>query len=1533
MNYPYEHGPHQPPQPYGYPMMTPMAPQVMMPMGSPMYPQGYYQNTQILAPPAPLQDPTMSLQDVIHQTGGFVPTFKPSSDKDPIQTATIDRSRAVAAKTFKPKGMKSNQPQSVPDPIDLSQVSNSKPFIPKPGAQLPATDKSKDISLEHNIDSTAPKIFKPRSQTSPTKNENQPTPQISAPSQPKQPLVPQNDQVIVPSVDTEQSKTKEIEEQKSAIALPTTVETILTQPEPTSDSISTPIVQAIDSIPSKPESKEFSHSSSEPPSPAPTEIRATPQPKPKKAVIANDENSFPDIGGLTPSPTPSESPTSGKKKNKPKKEKNQNISFLPPQSEIPRLTAVLTITGPSPTNTNGTVLPQTLQTSTPSQPGLSHPPSVFTTSPIQTPISIISLSPKATLTPYQPQSIIFEPGPSTPQSHALIAHKPNTPTIPLNDVTQGSSIYPSLTISEISLPTQTLDLFSESTSFASIYKKPKVQNIDKNKVYPEKHYSFATLINSIFKTPQPKRVFPSDFNKTELAKVTTPMNAPKQYSKSQQGNQLQPKYNTYRKGQNRGPSRPKVSFFFRAEKAWTGGTKETTEQKRTRYIKQYLAEVENNNDEDEEFKQLDGFQRFKIREKEAEKMADRLLSLDSFTSKIRLLLNKLNPKHYDKLFIDFRDNLFPDESQQRPPPDSENEDDSEIIEDRNERFNRAVLEIYDKAVYETKYVKLYADLCKQLADYEQQLPHSSPPDSPSLRMSVVPTTFRKCLVDKVSTTLKQYAAKSVQDPNSSLRQLQTPSPGTISAPNPSPSPTSELASPSPTPALTATPTRTSDNSAVLERLEARGNVLFIGYLIANDLISTREGAPCLAALWEGTTPQNVIEENVEAVSTFLIVTGKRIQKEAPEAIEKNMNKLNHLIKHGNITPQCKYKLMEAVYARDRNWEPQKPIVEARSVQSTPARSQPQTPMRQPSPTQQVVPQVLSTPQTKSKVRIMRPDDTVVKLSPDENAMVNKIVGCAGESIAKLDYRFTAKLEIIVRNWIVAQVKAMKAGEKLSHAIHSELKERILSEEQSSLSSSPSPSPSPRPIPTDAAAAASQASLITVFSLFIITQSSHVMNAIDPQLLSSSPQSKQPPATIDSTWSQICLDGMEAALDAASNSLKTEIKRLDNPRRVFSLIFMNGGIQITNHVLTAYAVLGPFFQSQPTKHKQDAINDGFISLTDNARLFLRAVIEEAVFTHFGSFVLDGMFDGEQISNERIGERIGINIQNMKRPFSFPTLLSNVSSMRETDREPDTATEPITNSLLKFWPPSTPPPTLALTSISSFRLWVKEVTGCKTQSIPLSSIFTSLIPSGDKRTQLHESWIEQEAFERVQFKLETLISFEARKLCAVLLSHPAVLSRDVVLNETPSSDSLVFLLTSLSTSSLALVFTARASDFCKQHNFDSKTINTNKPQLVPVILTTFAEFILDIPPPTATALSLEQLQSFTQHSSFTAKSLFAAALTRSLIQFILSYSESVDTLDLSKSYDESLVASVFTSHYGFSRALPTPRFPPFFPKQAN
>ncbi|KAK2951340.1 hypothetical protein BLNAU_13719 [Blattamonas nauphoetae] len=451
MNYPYEHGPHQPPQSFGYPMMTPMAPQVMMPMGSPVYPQGFYQNTQILAPPAPLQDPTMSLQHVIHQTGGFVPTFQVSSDKDPIQTATIDPSRVVAEKTFKPKCMKSNQPQSVPDPIDLSQVSNRKPFIPKQGTQLPATDKSKDISLEHLIDSTAPTIFKRRSQTSPTKIENQPTPQIFAPSQPKQLLVPQNDQVIDPS-------------------------------------------------------------------------------------------------------------------------------------------------------------------------------------------------------------------------------------------------------------------------------------------------------------------------------------------------------------------------------------------------------------------------------------------------------------------------------------NSENEDDSETIEDQNERFNRAVLEIYDKAVHETEYVQLYADLCKQLVDYEQQLPHSSPPDSPSLRMSVVPTTFRKCLVDKVTTTLKQYAAKSVQDSNSSLRQLQTPSSGIISAPNPSVSPTNERASPSPTPALTTTPTRTSGNSADLERLERRGNVLFVGYLIANDLISTSEAAPCLAALWEGTTPQNVIEENVESVSTFLIVTGKRIQKEAPEAIEKNMNKLTHLIKHGNITPQCKYKLMEAVYARDRNWE-------------------------------------------------------------------------------------------------------------------------------------------------------------------------------------------------------------------------------------------------------------------------------------------------------------------------------------------------------------------------------------------------------------------------------------------------------------------------------------------------------------------------------------------------------------------------------------------------------------------------------------
>ncbi|KAH7815226.1 MIF4G domain-containing protein [Monocercomonoides exilis] len=216
--------------------------------------------------------------------------------------------------------------------------------------------------------------------------------------------------------------------------------------------------------------------------------------------------------------------------------------------------------------------------------------------------------------------------------------------------------------------------------------------------------------------------------------------------------------------------------------------------------------------------------------------------------------------------------------------------------------------LYDKAVYESKYVPLYAELCLRISEAESRLGQN--------------------WVEKTTTPLPG----------------KSPSPSPSSSPIPSPSP---VPSPAPTPATAAGISREDvfrrlilmrceeqfkkDNKfhlteeeentltpdeieerKVLYRLRVKGNMVFVAELINNSLLNYKVGMMCMEKLKARTTPENPNLEDMEALAVFLKAVGASIMKARPPLMKDNVEFIKKIIAGGKLTNVVKFPLMDII---------------------------------------------------------------------------------------------------------------------------------------------------------------------------------------------------------------------------------------------------------------------------------------------------------------------------------------------------------------------------------------------------------------------------------------------------------------------------------------------------------------------------------------------------------------------------------------------------------------------------------------------
>ena len=199
-------------------------------------------------------------------------------------------------------------------------------------------------------------------------------------------------------------------------------------------------------------------------------------------------------------------------------------------------------------------------------------------------------------------------------------------------------------------------------------------------------------------------------------------------------------------------------------------------------------------------------------------------------------------------------------------------------------INRDVLtavidELYDKAILESQYVSLYAELCSRIVHLQKQNTLHRSADSGPCESEVDPVDlFESMIVDKCITRFRRS------------KQFRI-SPGQRTALSPA-----ELA-----------------EKEKMYVLRTRGNVRFIADLINAHLISAFIGKKCIETLQEHSKdPAHPVDADMDALAIFVEALGAQIMDETPHYMEELVHYFQDIIAGGKLSKRVQFALQDVI---------------------------------------------------------------------------------------------------------------------------------------------------------------------------------------------------------------------------------------------------------------------------------------------------------------------------------------------------------------------------------------------------------------------------------------------------------------------------------------------------------------------------------------------------------------------------------------------------------------------------------------------
>jgi hypothetical protein len=244
-------------------------------------------------------------------------------------------------------------------------------------------------------------------------------------------------------------------------------------------------------------------------------------------------------------------------------------------------------------------------------------------------------------------------------------------------------------------------------------------------------------------------------------------------------------------------------------------------------------------------------------------------------------------------------------------------------------------DLYSKAVFEKKFVRLYASLCKRLDAFEKE---KEKHDKKKVEKVVV-----------VNETKKNVGSESPNIKLEIAKPLPT-NPGTLTSDMPSftqqteHSPVYPVGSPSPMNpgrklsirnAIIEVVQKQFESNHILEfteqeknklsekemeekrvihSLKMRGNAVFVGELLNIEVLQLEKSKICIDQLLSGTKPDNPIEENLLSLAYFLTSVGHTLSSRVPQILSDTMKKIEFISGQGKLKNLTKFALLDVLDA-------------------------------------------------------------------------------------------------------------------------------------------------------------------------------------------------------------------------------------------------------------------------------------------------------------------------------------------------------------------------------------------------------------------------------------------------------------------------------------------------------------------------------------------------------------------------------------------------------------------------------------------
>ncbi|KAM3877027.1 eukaryotic translation initiation factor 4 gamma 2-like [Diretmus argenteus] len=243
---------------------------------------------------------------------------------------------------------------------------------------------------------------------------------------------------------------------------------------------------------------------------------------------------------------------------------------------------------------------------------------------------------------------------------------------------------------------------------------------------------------------------------------------------------------------------------------------------------------------------------------------------DSIFRKVRGILNKLTPEKFDKLCLELLN----------------------VGVDSKPVLKGVILLIVDKALEESKYSSLYAQLCLRLAEDAPNFDGPSPEIQAPQKQS---TTFRRLLISKLQDEFENRTRNvELYDKHDSPL-------------------TSE-----------------EEEQRAIAKIKMLGNIKFIGELGKLDLIHESILHRCIKTLLEKkkrVLPKDV-GEDLECLCQIMRTVGPRLDHEkAKSLMDQYFSRMRALMNNKDLPARIRFLLQDTVELRENNWVPRKAFID------------------------------------------------------------------------------------------------------------------------------------------------------------------------------------------------------------------------------------------------------------------------------------------------------------------------------------------------------------------------------------------------------------------------------------------------------------------------------------------------------------------------------------------------------------------------------------------------------------------------------